>query len=535
VLRSLLVKHDWPVHEKGVQLHGIRISGDLDLTSAVIAHPLILKDCFLDSENFILLKYATIQRLDLIQCVLPGIHGDMLEVRKDLHLTGSYFSKPEALCLGRATISGDFSLCGAKLWGAKDNCNSIDADGISVGGSASLGDGFESSGAVRMVGANIGGQLNFQGANLMGFDADGDSLCADELAVGGSLLIDKEFVSAGCVRLKSAKVGGLLSCSGAHLRGRNKKHESLHIGEISVEDDVLLGKGFTASGTVVLRGARVAGSIKMLPQALAEDVALLASGMRTGQHFTWLPAESVKGAVDLQNASVRGLFDSWNERERGHWPPPGKLQLSGFTYGRLTGTYQGTAEERRDWIAKSPRKGDFSSQPYEHLVNVYRQAGNDSDARTLAIARRRDLRTYGQLNRWRRFSNWLLDKTIKYGYQTWRALLGLVVLYVITWAVFWVAQHDDAVMVPAKPIPSGKTIPTALECSEDYYTCFHPAGYALDLVVPVINVHQADNWRPNGAASYGNLYEYSSWIAIGLGYAFTTLAVVGYTGLVRRE
>ena len=30
------------------------------------------------------------------------------------------------------------------------------------------------------------------------------------------------------------------------------------------------------------------------------------------------------------------------------------------------------------------------------------------------------------------------------------------------------------------------------------YPCFCPAGYAFDLVVPLINIHQAEFWQPNG-------------------------------------
>ncbi len=65
------------------------------------------------------------------------------------------------------------------------------------------------------------------------------------------------------------------------------------------------------------------------------------------------------------------------------------------------------------------------TQPYEQLAAVCRRAGQDSAARTLAIARRADLREFRNLSSCSKAGKWLLDKTIKYGYQTWRAGVGI--------------------------------------------------------------------------------------------------------------
>ena len=53
------------------------------------------------------------------------------------------------------------------------------------------------------------------------------------------------------------------------------------------------------------------------------------------------------------------------------------------------------------------------------------------DASDGVDAQRADLRKFGNLTSYRKVGNWLLDKTIKYGYQTWRAGVGLVVLFVV--------------------------------------------------------------------------------------------------------
>lgn len=75
---------------------------------------------------------------------------------------------------------------------------------------------------------------------------------------------------------------------------------------------------------------------------------------------------------------------------------------------------------------------------------------------------------------------------------------------------------------------------TALDCRADY-PCFYPLGYAMDLTIPIIKVGQAENWRIDGAAAWGRAFVGGTWIITGLGWAFTTLAVVGYTGLIRKD
>ena len=62
-----------------------------------------------------------------------------------------------------------------------------------------------------------------------------------------------------------------------------------------------------------------------------------------------------------------------------------------------------------------------------------------------------------------------------------------------------------------------------------------PAGFAIDIVVPIVNVHQADEWAVNGHAFWGWVWVGGTWIATGLGWGLATLFVAGYTGLVRSE
>lgn len=181
---------------------------------------------------------------------------------------------------------------------------------------------------------------------------------------------------------------------------------------------------------------------------------------------------------------------------------------------------------------KAGSPGRFATQPYEQLASVYQQAGQNSEAHEVVLERRRDVRRYGNLTGYRKALNLLLDKTIQYGYQTWRAVLMIAVVYAVAVAVFLVAQHHAGLIVPLMETSSGKPAPPVTQCTSSY-PCFYPAGYAIDTVIPIINVHQATYWGPNGQASWGHALTVFTWVCTALGWALATLTVAGYTGLVR--
>lgn len=80
----------------------------------------------------------------------------------------------------------------------------------------------------------------------------------------------------------------------------------------------------------------------------------------------------------------------------------------------------------------------------------------------------------------------------------------------------------------------GETFTATAQCTSSY-PCFYPAGYAIDTVIPIINVHQATYWGPDGHATWGHALVVFTWVGAGLGWALATLAVAGYTGLVRNS
>jgi len=362
-----------------------------------------------------------------------------------------------------------------------------------VGRQVLLNDGFTASGAVLLAEADIA-QLSCRNAQLNGSDSDGDALVAYGIRVSGNVFLDGKFTAAGAVMLTGANIGGQLSCSGAQLTGANTHGNALVARNIRVGGAVFLDDGFMAAGTVSLRSARLDDSLWLMPAKLAQGegmTALDATGAQVAHELRWAPAGQVLGMVRLEDSVVGQLEDHWTQasgQANGYWPSAGEglLHLDGFTYGRMSGQYPASVEQRLLWIGSQPKRADasrtavFASQPYEQLVKVYKQAGQDADARKVAIARRRDLRRYGSLTWYRKAVNWLQDITIRYGYQTWRAVIGLAAVYAVVLAIFWFAQYRVGLIVPAQDVTRLHPTPTAAHCTS-YYPCFSPVGYTIDI------------------------------------------------------
>jgi hypothetical protein len=189
------------------------------------------------------------------------------------------------------------------------------------------------------------------------------------------------------------------------------------------------------------------------------------------------------------------------------------LNLEGFVYDAIDGV-EVTPKQRLGWLRRHVH--GYAPQPYEQLASVYRRAGNDQAARTVAIAKQQARRA--QASRWwvRAPSGaWslILRWTIGYGYRPALALPYLAGLFVIGWVVF-----GHAYPTALRPAKSGPVQPE-----------FNPARYTLDLLLPVANLHQREAFVLRG---------YAAWWAFGLtvaGWLLAAVVVAGLTGVFKRD
>jgi hypothetical protein len=202
------------------------------------------------------------------------------------------------------------------------------------------------------------------------------------------------------------------------------------------------------------------------------------------------------GEIDLTNAKVGGFFDY----QEG-WPAV--LCLWGFAYDSLENQHI-NARARLQWLKRTP--GRFTPQLYDQLAEAYRRAGDEPAARTVAVAKQ-----------WRRRNafnplNYLWYATVGYGYRTWLAGIWLAALVVLGTWVFSGAYPGHMIAISSHP------------------PAFHAAGYALDLLLPVIGLGQKSAWQPQGSALL-----YWSWGLTAAGWVLATAVVAGLTGILKRD
>jgi len=208
----------------------------------------------------------------------------------------------------------------------------------------------------------------------------------------------------------------------------------------------------------------------------------------------------VGGLVSLAGARVGKLADT-----PASWPEAGRLSLRGFQYDGLTPPEDFPLKARIAWLhAATP---EFSPEPYERLAAALRASGEDAEAREVQLARQRRRRE--SLQPAGRVWGWLQDVTVGYGYRPGRAAVWMAVLWAVG-AVYFAAHRTPA------PADSG------------YVPHWSPALYALDLLLPVIDLGQDNAWREVGTGQ---------WVASALtllGWTLATTVAAGASRLLRR-
>jgi len=444
------------VHAKGVRIVGAKVEGGLDFEAATLPHPLVLIHCAIP-ENIILLHAQT----------------------RTIILSGSHTGP-------------------------------ISADGLTTHGDVFLRNGFQAKGEVRLLGANIGGDLSCIGATFN--NPKGKALNADGLTTKGHVFLRKGFQAKGEVRLLRANIGGDLDCDGATFE--------------NPEGEALNADGLTTQGYLFLRNAKVRGQVWLLGANIGanlecdgatfenpEGQALFAERLLVKGGLFWRSLkERPVGTINLIHAQVGQLVDDAES-----WPLADNVWLDGFEYEAFGVDSPRTAKERLDWLALQPEK-PFHPQPYEQLAKVFRQTGREVEARKVLIAKQDALRRHGELGRLSKAWNWFLGISIAHGYEPWRVMWFMVVMIMIGWGVFWGAD-TLTVMEPTK--------------GSGYQPDFSPFIYSLEVFVPLVDLHQESYWLPN--ATYRELFRVYFWLHIIVGWISSTLLLAALTGLVRKE
>jgi hypothetical protein len=418
---------------------------------------------------------------------------------------------------------GEMRFVGARIGGLLtcERAKLSNPDGVAFGGEGlRVGElSFEQAeaiGEVRLLGTHVEGQLTCRGATLR--NPGRAALQGDRLRAGEVILHD--VTTDGEVLLAGAEISGRLSCDGATLV--NPGGMVLSGYGMQVGADVSL-RNLDATGRIVLLWANIGGRLSCYGSRLSNPggVALAADGCRVSGSLVLLLREQAVGEISLEHAEVGPLVDDLSS-----WPaPPTAIRLVGFSYRSIESSDRAPAQ-RIDWLRRSH---PFSPEPYRQLEAVYRRFGQRAHAREVGIASEDDLLRRGDLSRptkiWHRF----LRATVGYGYRPWKALVPLAVLLVAA-SVLWSTPAARRAMEPTQEEQAA----SAVRCTSSY-PCFVPVVYALDVLLPVVDLHQEEAWRPAPSRPYGWAYAGFTWVLIIAGWGLTSAVVAGAASLIRRD
>ena len=301
VIRTLAIaaRDDWPVHAHGVRLRGAKITGQIDFESATVAVPLWLVGCYV--EQSVDLVEAKTRAIGLQGSRVAGIVADGVRIEGDLNLRDGFHASGDVRLLG-AQVGGDLECNGGRVEHPKGRA--LNADRMRVTGSVFLGDGFHASGEVRLLGAQVGS--NFDCSDGRFEHPEGRALNADRMRVTGSVFLGDGFHASGEVRLPGAQVGGNLDCSGG--RFEHSDGYALNADGMRIEGDLHLRHGFHATGEVRLLGAQVGGNFECNEGRFEhpDRYALSADRMRVSGNVFLSDGFHASGEVRLLGAQIGG-------------------------------------------------------------------------------------------------------------------------------------------------------------------------------------------------------------------------------------
>ena len=265
VLVAILCGDAPPGKNSRLVLSGAHVTGQLDLSYARIGHPIIMRQCIFDRT--ITVKEARLSGLILDGSAFPGLDAANLELDGDLGLRN--VSSSRIVDLKGARFQRDVQLQGARFRQGQRDAYALVADHMTVDGSVYCHDGFETAGAISMVGVRVRGTVRIDHAKILSANGTETAPAADanekRMAFNGEgMTVGREFsahhvTAIGEVRLIDANITSTLELRGAHLE--NPGGVALRLDRAEVLSSLYCDDGFTANGEVCAIGTHVKGTV----------------------------------------------------------------------------------------------------------------------------------------------------------------------------------------------------------------------------------------------------------------------------------
>ncbi|WP_235155749.1 membrane-associated oxidoreductase [Pseudomonas viridiflava] len=561
-----------PVHERGVRLEGAYVEGYLNLNSVSVPLPLALRNCVV--ENTIILTDANLAHsFAVLSSTIDGLDAGRVRIAGLMALKETVSSS--RINIDGAHVQGQINFSGAHFNGGESWA--LSAENLVCGGNFQINNEFEALGGVNLMAARIEGQLGCKNSRFI--KAQRIAFQADRIHVKGSVFLGEGFFSGGGVRFHGAKVHGQFNCNGGHFDGQGGDALSLQAAVIS--GSLFLGNAFKSQGNVVLQGMQLKGDLVL----------------RGAQSLTMLSAKRVviEGALVLRSlveplkavSFAGGRCESLDD-DRHSWGD--QSNLDGFRYRFIHVHSAMSISDRLSWLGNEKPatsfKGQavqFRPQPWRHLQSILDEMGHAEEARQVGIEFEKRLRVAGLIGQgpghWCKARRFFYKKLMTflhvmygfltgYGYRPMLLLRSFLFVWLLCSGIYWLAANEGAIFAPSDPLvfqnekyasclpplsPTGQELAGTGNwylCSAlpEAYTGFSPLAFSLDLLLPLVDLHQEKDWAPlietpkaNVFAelwaffSFKRLVRFAMWVEILAGWGFSLLFVAVVSGLARRK
>ena len=455
----------------------------------------------------------------------PGgeaLHADGVAVKGNVFCRQGFHASGEIRLPG-AQIDGQLSCTGGRL--EHPGGRALTADRLVVG-NVFLSEEFYASGEVRLSGAQIHGRLDctwgrfeHPGGDALvadGITVEGDVFLRARAETSGKVLrvlLKGRFHASGAVRLLGARIDGDLDCTGGHFE--QPGGWALSADSVAVKGNVFLRVGFHASGEVRLLGAQIGGQLNCAAGRFEGELSI--EDARVGSlRLRELATGGTPSVVSLEGASVGMLVD-----DASGWPTAGNLHLNRFVFEAIASTSPlrardrpgrwkrllswfipsrsspDRAGDRLDWLRRQrpDPEGNGDLHAYQHLAALYERIGRSEDARQIHVARLRLIR--GRMSRWStaRWSNFAQGWLLGYGWRIWPYPAGGVVALLLgLWLFASAAQSCALVPRAANAQQTTNCIASVVGSAAPAAPRFDALIYDVERFLPLVDLGQKATW-----------------------------------------
>jgi hypothetical protein len=503
----------------GLRARGGGGAATVELTGARVAQNLMLARARLLNPNGPVLNAERIT-----------VEGDMICSHEFRASGGKY---DNLIMLGGSRVLGDLNFSHASLKCRRGTA--LGGDSLSVQASLFLDEmsatGRGDGGVLRFPRAKVGGVLQMEGAEVRG--EDGPAILLEGAEVGGTLFARRSFLAGtgkdGIVRLHGSTFGSSVEFDRAVIRNegvaeadeeRERSGPALYLDGVIIRGYLFLREGFQAETE-----AEVEAVVRVVTTTIAHELDLRQAEL----------VNPLGPRLDLSDTSCGKLVLSTDLLGAHRAVVPRQLNLDGLSYERLTFRDQDdesyddeeSADLWREWLRGATL--GYAAQPYQQLAASLRATGHQGVLLRTLIAQEDDLTHRGRSEDplWT-LRRRLLRLLLGYGYETWRAMVALaLVLLLAVGLAFLAGGYLEGpyghVAAHGSPNPYSSADCSSIELVE----------MALD-VIPLVEFASEPSCSVETASTAGGIVTVVDWLLRLAAWALATLAVVGYTGLVRR-